>query len=327
MSQPLVTFGIINCNRLHYLRSCLESLLITTNKYTNKEIIVIDNASVEEGTQEYLDAISTHKYISHVIRVKTRDPSNEFAKGLNTVCSLAKGEIIVPLQGDMQFIADGWLPHYVYYLMNDDRAGCITLDAQRRITHASAIQQEAYTSTNTPSFLYDLNRPALAGAGDVMYRTSVLKQFLPWNENNLHHEGGQDSETEFLNRLKSTRHKFKCVIPLIPAAAAIYTDKRGTNARVRGNRRYGDYWAPKHACWYYEMRTYAELTQSKQLPMCIEDLVTPVGFPKPIDASGGWLKNPIDPNNCQPNDYVELISEPLVTNNTVHPDIDEWMSS
>ena len=45
-----VTFGIVNCNRLFYLKSCLESLIDTTQNYENKELIVIDNASVEPGT-------------------------------------------------------------------------------------------------------------------------------------------------------------------------------------------------------------------------------------------------------------------------------------
>ena len=55
---PKVSFGLVNCNRLFYLRSCLESLIHCTQDYPNKEIIVVDNASVESGTDEYLKQIS-----------------------------------------------------------------------------------------------------------------------------------------------------------------------------------------------------------------------------------------------------------------------------
>ncbi len=55
--MPKVSFGFINCNRLHYLRSCLESFLVCTEDYPNKEIIVVDNASTEDGTDEYLEEL------------------------------------------------------------------------------------------------------------------------------------------------------------------------------------------------------------------------------------------------------------------------------
>ena len=48
-----VTFGIVNCNRLFYLKSCLESLIDTTQNYENKELIVIfaGNKSVKEASR------------------------------------------------------------------------------------------------------------------------------------------------------------------------------------------------------------------------------------------------------------------------------------
>ena len=105
MNTPKVTFGIVNCNRLHYMRSCLESLLYCTDSYDNKEIIIVDNASVEQGTSEYLDEKEKQGII--VIRQEKRDPSSEFAKGLNVIIENSTGEYICPLQGDMQFIVKG----------------------------------------------------------------------------------------------------------------------------------------------------------------------------------------------------------------------------
>tara|TARA_R110002126_G_scaffold793_1_gene4952 strand:- start:1110 stop:1322 length:213 start_codon:yes stop_codon:yes gene_type:complete len=51
-NTPLATFGLNNCNRLFYLKSCFETLYEATNDYPNRELIVVDDASVEEGTKE-----------------------------------------------------------------------------------------------------------------------------------------------------------------------------------------------------------------------------------------------------------------------------------
>ena len=128
-----VTFGISNCNRLFYLKSCLESLLICTSDYENKEIIIVDNASIEEGTEEYLKEKESQGI--KVFRQEKRDPANEFAKALNLIYENATGDYICPLQGDTQFVLKGgWLKHYVEYcekyLYN---IGSMSLDAQRMI--------------------------------------------------------------------------------------------------------------------------------------------------------------------------------------------------
>ena len=58
---PKVSFGLVNCNRLFYLKSCLESLIYCTEDYDNKEFLVVDNASVEKGTEEYLEQLRSQR--------------------------------------------------------------------------------------------------------------------------------------------------------------------------------------------------------------------------------------------------------------------------
>ena len=129
--QPKVTFGIINCNRLHYLKSCVESLIVSTSDYENKEIIIVDNASSEKGTDEYL--IEKGEQGIKVFRQVSRDPSNEFAKALNIITRESTGDYIAHLQGDMQFVINGgWLHEYVkFYEKFKNQVGCVGLDAQR----------------------------------------------------------------------------------------------------------------------------------------------------------------------------------------------------
>ena len=53
-----ITFGIINYNRLYYLKSCAESLMESIKDYDGElEFICIDDNSREKGTQEYLQTL------------------------------------------------------------------------------------------------------------------------------------------------------------------------------------------------------------------------------------------------------------------------------
>jgi len=317
---PKVTFGITNCNRLYYLQSCLESLLYCTEDYPNKEIIIIDNASIEKGTDEYLKEKESQGHT--VVRQLERDPANEFAKALNIVANAATGDFICPLQGDMQFIIKSqWLHKYVeYYTKHHNNLGCIMLDAQRNITNKNhapyGITEEQKTKqifNKDYEFVLDLKRNPVSGAGDVMYSKAVLEKIAPWVTSNDKHEGGEDSETKMLQKvqtiIQSEGLKLYTAVPMIPPAAAIFTDPRGTNARVRGMRRYGKYFAPKQDFMYYKVHNYDDALDkfsNSTKPIGLEDIITTIGYPLPIDQYGQWLKNPIDPATATKNDYVEL---------------------
>lgn len=338
MNQPLVTFAIINCNRLFYAKCCYESIIETTRDYVNKEFIFVDNASIEQGTNDFLLQLETQGV--KVVRNPVRDPNNEFARGLNKVCELARGDVIIPLQGDMQFVAEGWLEQYVQFFDMNVNVGCVTLDAQRAVTLANADAQHKFIPVGD-GFVFDLSRPPLAGAGDVAYRADVLRAFLPWSENNLAHEGGSDSETEFLQRsqllIRSHNVDIKCAVPLVPAAIAIYTDPRGTNARVRGNRRYGQYWPPKDKRFYYKLHKYSDLQMkalNRSIPLSIEEIAHTIGFDKPVNESGGWLKNPIKPELALPGDWVELeqsndlhVADMVSVTTLLDDEVEIWLNS
>jgi len=313
MEKPRVTFGLVNCNRLFYLKSCFESILETTQEYQNKEIIIIDNASSEPGTESFLSQVE--ELGVKVVRRESRDPANEFARGLNEICRLASGDYILPLQGDMQFVLDGWLTEFVeFYERNKDNVGCVSLDAQRRVTHQShSKSMTQFFGEGKIKFCFDLERPPFSGAGDCMYSRRMIETFYPWNENNINHEGTLDSETAMLQKVK--RHvrenslEIYCAIPSVPASIAIYTDPRGTNARVRGNRRYGEYWpARDERSRYYEtMSIEAAVLDFRSFPVPIEDIARPIGWTAPIDTNGSWMKNPIRPETASPKDYEDLL--------------------
>lgn len=310
---PLVSIGWINCNRLFYLKSSVESFLECTKDYSNKELLIVDNASVEEGTKEYLDEKEAQGF--KVFRQQQRDPSNEFARGLNIICEESTGDFIVPLQADQQFIIKGgWLQEYVkFYQANLDHIGCIPFDAQRQITN----QQHRFSQPvgNDFKFFLDLDKPPILGAADCMYSRKIIEMIYPWNIKNQDHEGGNDSETAMLHKavdiIKTNNLKLGCFVSAVPVAIAIYTDMRGTNARIRGNKRYGDYWEAKENNKYYKLTDWEEALELSTepgllKPYSIEFMAEPIGWSKPLDENGSWLKNPIRIDTAQPGDWVEL---------------------
>lgn len=309
-----VSFGIVNCNRLFYLQSCLESLLETTSDWDNKEIIVVDNASVEPGTQEYLADLENRGI--KVIRKNERNFSNEFAMGLNTIISNSTGDYLCMLQGDMQFVLPGWLNDVIsFYEMNLDVVGSIMLDAQRRVTHDShkilpfpSERQPMFCKNN---FFADVTRDPIAPAADALFSRQVIEQIAPWCEDNVNHEGSMDSENEMRYRIlglmkQGKMPRYITAFASIPQAIAIYTDPRGTQGRVRGNKRYGDYWKAKDETgWkYYDFISEDQFDRNKV--NSIEDVAKPVGFSRTVGPDGNWLKNPIRPESASSTDWVDL---------------------
>ena len=315
-SFPLVSFGVVNCNRLHYLKSCVESLVSTTSDYPNRELLVVDNASVEFGTDEYLKEIVGKFSNVHVriFRQKTRDPSNEFARGLNLICREYKGDYLVLLQGDMQFTVNGWLNHYVdFYSEKQSKVGSIILDAQRKITIRACEGKMSIPLGETFPFVEDRSRPPVSCAGDAFYSRKIIDEIYPWRERNESHEGGGDSETDMIEKVRDICDRrtepLVCVMPVIPVSVSIYTDDRGTNARVRGGKRYGDYWPPKESFTYYKIRDLDEAVMSwgdRKVPVGIEEYASPVGWKALIDGLGNWKKNPIRPESARESDFVDL---------------------
>jgi len=162
-------------------------------------------------------------------------------------------------------------------------------------------------------FYIDPKRAPICGAADVFYSRRVLSRIYPWHVDNGSHEGGNDSETEMLSKIQNVFSREEIdnmyfISPQIPVSVGIFTDPRGTNARVRGNYRYGEYWPPKEGFKYYKIHDMKEIIenrgQNNDLPLSIETMASPIGWSAPIDQSGNWMKNPIRPESASPLDYT-----------------------
>jgi len=300
-----ITIGIVNCNRLFYLKAQVTSLIASLATDTRDvQLIVVDNASSEESTKDYLKYLKSLTCFAETIVIERefRDPSNEFAIALNSIVLAATGEIIIPLQGDAQFIRREWLRD-VTDACNRRDCGCVIIDAQRAITHH---KNEPIRISN--SLFIDFARRPIAGAGDVAYPSRVIKRLAPWRVQNESHEGGHDSETEFLNRnsVQMVGKELLCYVLAVPAMLTIQTDPIGTNARVRGDKRYGEYFPAQSNDLYYEM---SDALRSGDKPASAEDVIRvcrPIGWHVSLGSDGSWLKNPIDPLTATPAQWVTV---------------------
>lgn len=301
-----VTFGIVNYNRLFYLKSCAESLMKSVEGYEDVEFICIDDNSKETGTKEYLESLKERGW--QVInqeefreeKKNTTDAYNDtthmdaFSGALNILLEKSTGDLFVPLQGDIQFVRKGWLEDYVELFESRQDIGCVGLDAQRKIRLMSGKYANPLKTENN-RFAIDLSR-MVSGAGDAVYRTSIVKDLEGWK---LSENSDTTPEIDFTQRIHSNQAQLFSYVPWLPPAVLILTDPTGTNARIRAGKRYGDYWQAEQDEYY---KWIEETDHDPHRPKSIEETAIPNGdWELPLDDNGNMLKagNKIDMCNFE----------------------------
>ena len=104
-SSPKVSIIIVVYNSLPYVKMCIESLQMT--KYSNFEIIVVDNAS-ERQTRTYLDRLVSEKKIQKVYHQK----ENKYFSGANNIgahYAASDSSFVLLLNSDTQIKDRYWL--------------------------------------------------------------------------------------------------------------------------------------------------------------------------------------------------------------------------
>ncbi len=308
MTGPLVTLGIISCNRLHYLRTVVASARDCI-RYPALEWVIVDNASVEDGLQQYIRGLD---FVQHKIVRTERRPSTECVDALNEVITVSTGEYVMILPDDVQFIVRGdWLGDFVELVDRHPNIGTVAFDAQRRVTihrlfasrrpawpFRQSPRRRRYATSSGREFLgYGDSKPGIAAAGIVTFaRRKIWTTLGPWKavDRQTVADATGGGETDMLSRYALSGLALERVLAKVPVAAGIVTDARGTKARIRGNRRYGKYFAPPAGRLYYRVWDESELDRFAGIRpvVAFEDIVEPVGFELPCDTQGNLLKNP-----------------------------------
>ena len=311
MNVPLVTVAIVSYNRLHYLRALIVSARRCI-EYPALEWIVVDGASVEPGLREYLESLD------FLDRLIVRECTH--AEAMNEIVECAKGEFLLMLPEDVQFIRRGpWLRDMVEIAARPE-VGQVQFDAQRRKTlrrhfaerplrvHGHPIPglrarpRRLRASSGAEFIGYGDAREPVGAAGIVTFvRTEIRRALGPWRENRAlttMQDSGLGAEADMIDRARRSGLELEAFLMRIPAAADVVTDPRGTKARIRlGNRRYGHYAPPAGDGLYYRIWDEGEIARFAELEPApgFEDIVEPIGFDLPLDEHGDLLKtNVID---------------------------------
>jgi GT2 family glycosyltransferase/glycosyltransferase involved in cell wall biosynthesis len=131
---PSVTIIIPTKNQLKLLKSCLDSLEITT--YKNYQIAVIDNESDDPKTLEYLNQLTCQ-----VLRIKNQGGKFSFAAINNRAVEKIESEYVLFLNNDTEVINPRWLSQMVGYaqIPGVGAVGARLLYPDKRIQHAGII--------------------------------------------------------------------------------------------------------------------------------------------------------------------------------------------
>jgi GT2 family glycosyltransferase len=106
--SPLVSIVIPTRDGVELLRQCVDSILERT-LYSNYEIIVVDNGSVEPETLAYLDKQSEQRNL----RILRDDSPFNFSALNNRAVAIANGDYVCLLNNDVEVISPDWLGEMV----------------------------------------------------------------------------------------------------------------------------------------------------------------------------------------------------------------------
>ena len=115
-TEPLVSIIILNKDGLNHLKRLFKDFDRKTN-YSNYEIIVVDNASVDES-------VSYLKSLDLPIKIIQNDVNVSFSKGNNDAAKIANGKYLLLLNNDIE-PTYGWLNEMVGTIENNENVASV----------------------------------------------------------------------------------------------------------------------------------------------------------------------------------------------------------
>ena len=133
---PLVSIIIPTRDRKDLLSRCIASLDRLTT-YQPKEIVIVDNGSVEAETKQYLAALSKR----NDVRIIAAPGPFNYSHLINLGIAQATGEVLAILNNDTEAIEPDWLHEMVSQALRADvgLVGCLLLYPDNSIQHAGVV--------------------------------------------------------------------------------------------------------------------------------------------------------------------------------------------
>jgi GT2 family glycosyltransferase len=134
---PLVSVIVPTRDRADLLAHCVEGVLHRTD-YSNLELLIVDNGSIEPATQTLFDQLAREDIRVRILRYP--GPFNYSALN-NTAAREANGEILLLLNNDIDVIEPGWLCELVSQALRPDVGivGAKLLFPDEQVQHAGLV--------------------------------------------------------------------------------------------------------------------------------------------------------------------------------------------
>jgi GT2 family glycosyltransferase len=134
--QPTVSIVIPNRNAAAVLKQCLTGLLEGTS-YARRELVIVDNASTEPEVLSMYQAIERGGHG----RIVAFDRPFNFSAACNAGAAVARGELLLFLNNDIEVIHADWLEELIRWAQRPDVGivGAQLLYPDRTIQHAGVV--------------------------------------------------------------------------------------------------------------------------------------------------------------------------------------------
>ena len=132
IGNPRVSIIIPTRDRVDLLKSCIDSIVSKTT-YSNYELIVVDNNSIEHETIDYFSTLDN--------LVVSYPEKFNFSKIINFGVKYAKGDFLLILNNDVQVINPDWIESMLEHAQRSDvgAVGCKLIYPGNTIQHAGVI--------------------------------------------------------------------------------------------------------------------------------------------------------------------------------------------
>ena len=270
----MITFAIITCNRLHYAKNCLESVLEFVD-LDDVNLLVIDNNTVEEGASDFLNSLPD---FVDVKQYTDRRP-HELHRAMNYAIEYArkKGDQYVNfLQDDYQFLYKK--KNVVELISSTFEKSPEVVQLQLNMPWKKKIHKSGrikFVDVNGSPWIYLFSKPS---CDNGFTRVKLYDKIgLYPDDTSIHGREKNFTSGEGWISRRCKKGPYKRMMSAEPNMGMIIDC-----AYIRGNKRHGPYFKPPHK---YYLKPFSlekiELVKKKseEHKWCfIEEMVEPDGW-------------------------------------------------
>ena len=284
-----LTIGVTSCNRSYYTKSILTSLKDVV-ACDNIQLIVVDNASSENGLCDYLVSCD---FIDSLILRKDRNWINDEYIAKNIIIEQAKHDIILFLQDDAQFVGNkAMLINYVNDFAHITNAKCMSMIGVRKVSISEKFDfSRGISSANGSKYWCRLDNHFTTTG---LFKKELFEKLghypVSWKENDSYWGKSEDYYHKLTLQKCPDQYALEAHVPLF---AGIWNDPRGYYSIIRRNRRYGHYIPPQHESGlYYSMLTQDRINtlMKNDIPASFTDITIPLNWDYPRTPDGDQVK-------------------------------------